>query len=257
MQNSDADLAGLIPPPSKKTRLEEEYSDSDEEAEDNDTSSGSLVTLSESAAAFLEAVFSSKLDNNSRKAKAKAKGTPDSRCIQCAKLDPVVSANVPTAARTADRASSRIQNFWLDAANPLIFLLEKADELNMPVEVISGIQTSLQLMGNANYQNSMDRRHALMMQLNPKLKQLFSYKDFQDAAPFLFGENFGTLAKNRLEAAEALGKSMPMANSKKGFQKGHFQKNSCGGGSQYSSTGGSRGWQGPGNKAKKGHPSKK
>ena len=165
---------------------------------------------------------------------------------------PVVSANVPTAARTADRASSRIQNFWLDAANPLIFLLEKADELNMSVEVISGIQTSLQLMGNANYQHSMDRRHALMMQLNPKLKQLFSYKDFRDAVPFLFGENFGTLAKDRLEAAEALRKSMPMANPKKGFQKGHFQKNSRGGGSQYSGTGGSRGWQGPATKPRKG-----
>ena len=60
-------------------------------------------------------------------------------------------------------ASSRIQNFWLDTANPLIFLLEKAEELIMPVEVVSGIQASLQLMGNANYQHSMDRRHALMM----------------------------------------------------------------------------------------------
>ena len=38
--------------------------------------------LSESAAAFLEAAFSSKLDTNSWKAKAKAKGTPDSCWIQ-------------------------------------------------------------------------------------------------------------------------------------------------------------------------------
>ena len=106
-------------------------------------------------------------------------------------------------------------------------------------------------MGNANYQHSMNRRHALMMQLNPKLKQMFSYKDFQDAAPFLFGENFGTMAKECLEAAEALRKSIPMANSKKGFQKGHFQK-VAGGGSQYSSAGRSQGWQGPGKKAKKG-----
>ena len=100
------------------------------------------------------------------------------------------------AARAAGRASSCIQNFWLDAANLLIFILEKAEELNMPIEVISGIQTSLQLMGNANYQHSMDRRHALMMQLNPKLKQLLSYKDIQDAAPYLFGENFSILAKD-------------------------------------------------------------
>ena len=100
----------------------------------------------------------------------------------------------------------------------------------------------------------MDRRHALMMQLNPKLKQLFSNKDFKDAAPFLFGEQFGTQARDHLEAAEALRRTMTTENSKKGFQKGHFQKNSREGGSQYSGTGGSRGWQGPGNKAKKGHP---
>ena len=63
-----------------------------------------------------------------------------------------------------------------------------------------------------------------MMQLNPTLRQLFSYKDLQDATPFLFGENFGTLAKDHLEVVEALRKSIPIANSRKGFHKGHFQK---------------------------------
>ena len=103
----------------------------------------------------------------------------------------------------------------------------------------------------------MDGRHALMMQVNLKLKHLFSHKDFLDAAPFLFGEKFGALAKDCLEAAKALRKSMPTENSKKGFQKGHFHKNSRGGGSQYCGTRGSRGWQGPSNKARKGHPPKK
>ena len=89
-QYSSSDLAGLNPPPNKKARHEDEESNSDEEAEDIDASQGPLVTLSEAAAAFLEAVFSRKLDNNSRKAKAKANGTPfaldpmcqaGSRCI--------------------------------------------------------------------------------------------------------------------------------------------------------------------------------
>jgi len=76
----------------------------------------------------------------------------------------------------------------LDATIPLIFLLEKPEELQLPPEAINGIQTSLQLMGNVNYQHSMDRRNALMMQLNPKLKQLISRKYFKDAAPLLFGK---------------------------------------------------------------------
>ena len=203
--------------------------------EDNEASQG---PISEVVAAFLEATFSMKLDNNAQKAKAKVDGIPDLCWIQCAKLDLVVSANVSAATRVTDRASSQIQNFWLDAATPLTFLLEKAEELELP-EVIIRIQTSLQLMGNVNYQHSMDRRHALMMQLNHKLKQLFSYKDFKDAALFLFGEQFRTQAKDCLEAAEALRKTMASENSTKDFQKGHFQKNNRGGGNQYSDTGGS------------------
>ena len=46
------------------------------------------------------------------------------------------------------------------------------------------------------------------MQLNPQLKQLVKDADFKEAPPFLFGENFGTLAKERLEAAAALTKTL-------------------------------------------------
>ena len=75
-------LAGLIPPPSKRTHQEDEDNDLGKEAEDYDAPEGSLVPFSESAAAFLEIVLSSKLNNNSQK--AKANGTPDWRWIQCA-----------------------------------------------------------------------------------------------------------------------------------------------------------------------------
>ena len=98
-------LPASFPLPAKETRQEDEDNNSDEEAEDDDAPEGSLTTLLESAAAFLEAMFSSKLDINSWKAKIKANGTPDLRWIQCAKLDPVVSANVPEAASTVNRAS--------------------------------------------------------------------------------------------------------------------------------------------------------
>ena len=155
MQFSSTDLAGLNPPP-KRIRVDEEEVNSDEEAENFDMSQGLFVPISEAAAAFLEASFNMKLDNNAWKAKAKVNGMPNSRWIQCAKLDSVVSANVLVATRLADRVSSRIQNFWLDVATPLIFFLEKAEELELPAEEISGMQTSLQLMVNANYQHSVD-----------------------------------------------------------------------------------------------------
>ena len=224
---TDSDT-GLTPPPKKKTRVEDDEDDSEEETEDVDSQHGPLIPLSEAAAAFLEASFNKKLDNKSRVAKAKANEIPDSRWIRCSQLDPVVSVNLPPTARTADRAASRIQNFWLDAANPLIFILEKAENLEVPTEVITGIQTSLQLMGNANYQHSMDRRHAVMMQLNPKLKQLISHTDFKDAAPFLFGEKFGAMAKEHLEAAEVLRRPCLLITPNGVFRKATFKKQVAG-----------------------------
>jgi len=44
----------------------------------------------------------------------------------------------------------------------------------------------------------------MLTQMNPKLKGLMRDNDFKDAAPLLFGDNFGALAKERLEAAAAL-----------------------------------------------------
>ena len=259
-QQSEASIStGADPPPGKKARMEEEDPVTDEEPDDWEDSQAPLVALSDAASAFLEATFGSKLDNKTRVAKAKGQGTPDSQWIRCAKIDQVVATNVPSAARTADRSASRLQQFWLDAVNPLVFILEKAEELELPKEVIGGIQTALQLLGNANFHHSASRRQALMLQLNPKLKQLFSDADFKDAAPYLFEENFGTLAKERLEAAEALKKATFSDKAHhRGFQKSYPQKNfGRGGGSQFSGHGGgSRGWQGSGNKAKKGQPRK-
>ena len=149
MQSSSTDLAGLTLPPQKRTRQEDDEGISDDEVEDNDTSQGPVVPISEVAAAFLEAAFSMKLDNNARKAKAKADGIPDSCWIQCAKLDSLVSANVSSAARATDSASSQILKFLVRRSDPLMFLLEKVEELELPAEVIVRIQTSLQLTGNA------------------------------------------------------------------------------------------------------------
>jgi len=181
--------------------------DQDEQASDDefdDPDDSTLVPLSEEAATFLEAAFNTKLGNKANRGKAKAQGTRDSRWIRCVKIDQVVFANVSPTARAAYRAASKIQQFWLDAANPLVIILEKAEEMDLPKEVIGGIQTALQLMGNANFLNSAARRQVLMTQLNPKLRQLFSGTNFKDAPTFLFGEKFGVLAKERLEASEAL-----------------------------------------------------
>ena len=250
-------------PAKKRKRSSEDDSESEEEDEDlepGDTDT-ELYQLSEAAGAFIETTFKSKLDNATRKARATKYGVPESRWLKCPKLDPVISTTVSTSARRADRSASRLQQFWLDATNPLVNVLERAEELNLPAEAIAAIQTSLQLMGNANQHNSIARRNALLMQLNPQLKQLVEDVDFKEAPPFLFGENFGTLAKERLEAAAALTKTLGLDKSRQGFHRSHPQGNrGRGGGSQYSGRyNRQRGWQANSSKANnpRQQPSKK
>ena len=166
--------------------------------------------------------------------------------LKCPELDPVVAATIPTTSQRADRAASRLQNFWLDAVNPLVYVLERTEELELPAEVIAAVQTSLQLLGNASAQNTIDRRKAILTQMNSRLKSLVRDADFKEAAPLLFGDNFATLAKERLEAAAALTKTLNIdKQSRRDFQKGHPQKfKGRGGGSHYNSGHyKQRGWQ--------------
>lgn len=95
-----------------------------------------------------------------------------------------------------DRAASWLQQFWFKVANLLIFILEKVDKWKLPAETIHNIQTTLKLMRNANYHHSTFWRNALMLQLNPKLKQLFKEEHFKNAGPLLFGESFGPLTRS-------------------------------------------------------------
>ena len=61
--------------------------------------------------------------------------------------------------------------------------------------------------------------------------------DFKDAAPLLFGDNFGALAKERLKAAAALKKTLGTDKQPKwNFLQGPLPKFwGCGGGSHYNS----------------------
>ena len=98
--NSAAQILPL--PPQKRTKLEDDEVISNDKVEDNDALQGPLVPISEAVAAFLEAAFSMKLDNNARKVKVKADCIPDLRWIQYAKLDSVVSANVLATVRATE-----------------------------------------------------------------------------------------------------------------------------------------------------------
>ena len=122
-------------------------------------------------------------------------------------------------------------------------VLDRAKEFSLPPEAINMIQTLIQLMGNANYHHSTERRKVLLQHLNPLLKQLVEESDFKEAPPMLFGENFGVLDKQRIEAAAALKKTLATDKGKRGFRQSHPQKNWGGGGGSSMYSGQRRGWQ--------------
>ena len=264
-----SDLApGNALPAAKRRRTVPVEPNSDNEDDDDDEEDSEevdlrptesrLVQLSEEAGAFIEAAFKSKLKNADRTARSEKFGIPESRWLRCPQLDPVVKTTVSVAAKRSDRAASRLQNFWLDAVNPLVYVLEKAEELQLPPEVISAVQTSLQLLGNANAHNSMARRKELLTHMNPKLKELVDDMDFKEAPPVLFGDNFATLAKERLEAAAALTKTLGSDKGRQDFSKSHSQRNrGRGGGSHHSGHYKQRGWQPSNSKTAPKQPAKK
>ena len=103
-------------------------------------------------------------------------------------------------------------------------------------EIVKALQTVLLFLGNGSQHHVVQRCQAILQQLNPQLKSLIKDEDFADAPPYLFGECFASLAKEHLEAALVLKKSVSTSSTaKQGFQRGHPQGYiwGRGGGSRY------------------------
>ena len=89
----------------------------------------------------------------------------------------------------------------------MVACLEKAhaDTLSLQ-EAIPMLQSSLMLMGYASQHQSSMRRKDSLHHLNPQLKRLMNESDFTGVQLYLFGEDFGIKAKEKLDAAAALQK---------------------------------------------------
>ena len=218
----------------------------EEEDNEDDKLSGSLVSLSESTHAFLEAAFSTTLTNADRKKRVDRVGVRDCNSIRCPKLDPVIQTIAPNEATKADGYLSHLQQFWLDATAPLTAIIETAEEGKLTPELaVSAAQTALVLMGNAHQHMAQERRKRLLMNLNPALKSMANdKKSFKNAAPMLFGDEFAKLATERVDQLKAISKFSKPEQKKSNRFFGYHPQNS------------SRGGRGGGNKSGRGrfHP---
>ena len=154
---------------------------------------GTTFSLSEEGDCFIEAT---RLDNDSRGKKKVKLGLPESKWLKSPELDSFIASTIPNDITRADSTVERIQRYWLDAAAPLAAIIEKTDtgEIDQD-EVIQGIRAALVLMGNASQHHAIRRRKAIVQHLNPQLKGLVKDEDFATAASFLFGLEFGEIAK--------------------------------------------------------------
>jgi len=192
----------------------------DEEEEYDSMEENETFPLSETGNAFLEAAFSKRMNNTSYTSKIKKHGTPDSRWTRCPELDAVVLANLPKETVSADSKAKRLHSFWLSAAAPLAAGLQDIEDGRGDIQdAAKAMQAALVLLGNASQHHAVQRRQVIQQQLNPKLKSLIKDEDFRDAPPFLFGERFASVAKERLDTAPVLKKTV--VTGKPVFQRNH------------------------------------
>jgi len=179
--------------------------------------------LSEAGNAFLEAAFSKRMEKKTYENRIQKCGTPDSRWSKCPDLDAVVVANLPKDTVRTDAKAKRLHSFWLSAVAPLAAGLQDIEDGKGDIQdAAKAMQAALMFLGNASQHHAVQRRQAVLQQLNPQLKSLIKDEDFKDAPPYLFGEHFASVAKERLEAAAVLKKSVA-TGSKQGFQRSHPQ----------------------------------
>ena len=207
------------------------------ETDEVEQEEGGLVEVSEATQAFLGAAFSGIMDNDDRRKRIKRIGVPDCDQIRCPKLDGVMKAVLPTDAIKADGYLSRLQQFWLDAVAPLAAILESAEAGELtPEKAVASTQAALCLMGNAHQQMAQERRKKLLLKLNPSLKFMAEdRKNFESAAPMLFGEEFAKSATTRVDQVKAMKKISKPEDRKGSFSGYHPRSYQTGRGGGYRS----------------------
>ena len=182
--------------------------------------------------AFLETTFGSKLDYAARRKQVDKIGAPDTKWVKTPVLPPVMASILPKDTVKEDKRSFRTQQLWLEAAAPLVSLLETAHEDRLdPKTAVTMVQSALLLMGDASQHQLARRREVILKQLNPQIAELMKEEDYAKALPFLFGEDFGAKVKARMEEAAALKKTLSQPSKgkeKAGFHGGYPRKNTGG-----------------------------
>ena len=203
---------------------------------DSDSKDGDSRALSTTTAKIVRDAFSHSLPPAKRKSLKRKQPIPDTPFTKVPKLDPTIQSRMSPAAKATDRGIAGTQGYVLDAAVPLVNMLESARAGTLtPKDAAESAQQALKLIGNASAHLSSQRRQKASVCLKKELSTLVKDEDtFKDAAPFLFGSSFQIKMKEHMEAIRNLKQSS--LNSSYGrsqsFRKSHHQQSHGGGSSR-------------------------
>jgi len=206
------------------------------EPDDSDAEGGDKRKISATTAKIVRDACSRSLKPDKKKEIKRKQPIPDTPYTKVPKLDPTIQSRMTPAAKTADRGLSGLQGLVLDAAVPLVNMLEsaRAGTLN-PKDAAESAQQALKLVGNASAHISTERRQRASQCLNKELLTLVEDEStFDDAAPFLFGSSFQQKMKDHMEALRNLKQASTSYGQgrQQSFRKGYPPKSQGGGNSR-------------------------
>ena len=109
--------------------------------------------ISDTTAKVLRDSFSAAM--NKRRSVKRKQPVPDTVFTKFPKLDPSVMSKLPKTAKEADCSLARLEPLVLDAAKPLVSVLESACKgLLTPKDAAEATQQAHRLLGNASAKNS-------------------------------------------------------------------------------------------------------
>ena len=120
-----------------------ESSEDDNIPSDVEGNTPAAYAVSTEGEAFLETTFGSKLDYTARRKQVDKIGTPDTKWVKTPVLPPVIASILPRETVKEDKHTFRTQQLWLEAAVPLVSLLETVHEDRMDLRLWSVISAKI------------------------------------------------------------------------------------------------------------------
>ena len=147
-------------------------------------------------------------------------GMPNRKWTKASELDSFITSTIPKEVVQNNNAAQKTQRLWLKTSSLQAAIVDKTDGgENSGGKIIQGIRNTLLLLG-MRPNNTLSSEGRPFYNTWTQLKPLVQDADFAEAPPYLFGTNFGELAKERWEVAALIQNAQKSQN----FLKCHPQK---------------------------------